>query len=106
MSIHVKRQQISEGLYQLEQTLRVSQLWSSVKPSIQALSSTEPFACDTLSFEQWLQFIFIPKMRVLIENEDPLPLAMAITPMAEMSFGALHSNVTQCLRALDEVISK
>jgi uncharacterized protein YqcC (DUF446 family) len=33
--------------------------WDEVPPSIEALSSVEPFSVDTLDFEQWLQWIFL-----------------------------------------------
>ena len=70
-------------LAELELQLKASSLWSTSQPSASAMASTAPFACDTLSFEQWLQFIFMPKMRQLIITHSPLPTEMAIAPMAE-----------------------
>ncbi|GGB62226.1 hypothetical protein GCM10011607_23740 [Shewanella inventionis] len=67
----------------LEQTLKQCSLWSDDAPSKEAMASSAPFACDTMAFEQWLQFIFIPKMTELIQLQQPLPSSMAIAPMAE-----------------------
>ena len=47
------------------------------------MASTAPFACDSMAFEQWIQFIFIPKMQYLLAQEHPLPTNIAILPMAE-----------------------
>ncbi|GAA0784304.1 hypothetical protein GCM10009193_00760 [Shewanella aestuarii] len=70
-------------LVALEQQLKAGKLWSTTQPSASAMASTAPFACDTLSFEQWLQFVFIPKMQQLIITKSPLPTNMAVAPMAE-----------------------
>lgn len=70
-------------LITLEQLLKQCHLWSDTQPSAAAMASHAPFACDTMAFEQWLQFIFIPKMTELVAQEHPLPTTMAIAPMAE-----------------------
>lgn len=72
-------------LKELELAMKAANLWSSAAPSPQALASKEPFACDSLYFEQWLQFIFIPRMRALIESEQSVSQDCAILPMAEES---------------------
>ncbi|MFS1423577.1 YqcC family protein [Shewanella sp. 10N.286.48.B5] len=69
-------------LIQIEQNLKDANFWSSTKPSAQALASSSPFACDTMGFEQWLQFIFIPKMQQLICMKQALPTQIALAPMA------------------------
>lgn len=73
----------SQLLNKLESTLTELQLWSSEAPSPEQLNSHQPFAMDTLSFEQWLQFIFIPKMKLLIDNKIPLPESLQLLPYAE-----------------------
>ena len=45
----------------LEAELRSAHLWDAEKPSDEDLRSIEPFAVDKLSFNQWLQFIFIQR---------------------------------------------
>ena len=48
-----------------------------------ALASTTPFAVDAMNFDQWLQWIFLPKMKQILENGAPLPSASGILVMAE-----------------------
>lgn len=94
-------------LEDLEMAMQASNLWSSAVPSPQALTSKAPFACDSLYFEQWLQFIFIPKMRALVESQQTLPKFSAILPMAEESWknktGVNH--VLAIIKSCDAVLS-
>ncbi|MNI86343.1 hypothetical protein D3C73_1434340 [compost metagenome] len=60
--------------------------WADEPPSDEALASTVPFAVDSMSFEQWLQWIFLPRMKIIIELGQPLPNASSILVMAETVF--------------------
>ena len=80
--------QLASELMELEATLRELRLWHDEAPSVEALASVEPFACDTLLFTEWLQFIFIPRFRELTATGAPLPARCDIAPMAEEYFRA------------------
>ena len=45
-----------------------------------------PFAYDCLPFEQWLQFVFIPRMLNIISSQSDLPKKLELLPMAEQAF--------------------
>ncbi|KAE9645357.1 YqcC family protein [Pseudomonas sp. PB106] len=77
---------IADQLLLIERELRTQGWWDAVQPSAEALSSVEPFSVDTLDFEQWLQWIFLPKMKYILEEDLPLPNASGIQEMAEMVF--------------------
>ncbi|MCO7521231.1 MULTISPECIES: YqcC family protein [unclassified Pseudomonas] len=77
---------IADQLLLIEQELKVQGWWSEVAPSAEALASVEPFAVDRMSFEQWLQWIFLPRMRLILEHGHPLPNASGILVMAETVF--------------------
>ncbi|KAF2390088.1 MULTISPECIES: YqcC family protein [Pseudomonas] len=79
---------IAEQLLLIERELRIQGWWDEVAPSAEALSSVEPFSVDTLDFEQWLQWIFLPRMKAILEQDLPLPNASGIQEMAEMVFAA------------------
>ncbi len=74
---------IADHLLLIERELHVQGWWSSVAPSAEALSSTVPFAVDTMAFDQWLQWIFLPRMKEILERGLPLPSASGILVMAE-----------------------
>lgn len=77
---------IAEQLLLIERELRVQGWWEEVPPSSEALSSVEPFSVDTLDFHQWLQWIFLARMRHILEQDLPLPRASGILEMAEMVY--------------------
>ncbi|KDM90176.1 YqcC family protein [Photobacterium galatheae] len=70
-------------LMALEQQLRAHGLWQDESPDEDALASTLPFAVDTLSCAEWLQWIFLPRMHHLVAERLPLPTQFSIYPYAE-----------------------
>ena len=62
MELEGPRSAIAAQLIDLEAALRQLDLWSDTPPSQEALSSEQPFAMDSLEFEEWLQFIFLPTL--------------------------------------------
>jgi uncharacterized protein YqcC (DUF446 family) len=80
--------QIAEQLLLIERELRVLGMWKAVPPSDDDLSSREPFCVDTLDFDQWLQWIFLPRMKTILEQDLALPNASGILEMAEMVYAS------------------
>ena len=74
---------LRQQLVNLQQALMDLQLWQASPPSMEALSSTTPFCCDTLSLPEWLQWIFIPRMTALLEGNHPLPTSCNILDYAQ-----------------------
>jgi uncharacterized protein YqcC (DUF446 family) len=94
-------------LIDIEAHLRQMSLWEDQPPSVEALASSQPFHIDTLSFTQWLQFVFLPTLHGLIETGQSLPTECGITPMAVEYFrglglagGALEKTLLSIDRAL------
>lgn len=74
---------VREDLLGLESLLKQFDLWEEVTPSQDALASTQPFAIDTLRFNQWLQFIFFPRVHALLDAGQSLPGRCGLAPMME-----------------------
>lgn len=75
-------------LIELETELKQQQLWSAVPPEPAAMASTVPFCYDTMALEQWLQFIFLPKMQALLDARLALPGKISMLPVATEAFKA------------------
>lgn len=90
-------------LKDLETVLKAGGYWSSTAPAPEALQSTQPFARDTLAFEAWLQFIFIPRFQQLIASGQSLPASMALLPMAQIALPG-EVDLHLVLQQLDEVV--
>lgn len=93
---HNARQLLDE----LERTLKQYGLWADSPPSPAQLSSSTPFAVDTMQFCQWLQFILLPKLGGLLQHGHPLP-PMTIAPAAEIYLPQqISAGETQIIRLL------
>lgn len=90
-------QAVKALLEEINQEMVRLDLWQSTLPSKEALASTEPFCCDTLTFCQWLEFVLLPKMTMLIDSELPLPTAFEILPMAQESWKKLDTDMSALL---------
>ncbi|KZN65346.1 YqcC family protein [Pseudoalteromonas luteoviolacea] len=95
-------QRVLQQLAELENQLQQAKLWQTEPVEAQALASTQPFCCDTLRFEQWLQFVFIPKIQQMIREGQPLPTNIAIAPMAEVAFSG-HAQLQAIFSKLSEI---
>ena len=99
---------IADVLLEVEASLRTHGKWDEHKPNANALNSTFPFCMDTLKFEQWLQWIFLPRMKDTIEQTKPLPAQSAIYEYAEECLHKNDPSTTALLKQLkrfDELIS-
>lgn len=70
-------------LSDIEKELRCLNQWQINAPSVEALASKQPFCIDTLSFTQWVQFVFMPLINELIDKRKLLPMKSEISPMAQ-----------------------
>ena len=93
---------LAEHLLLIECELRVQGWWQEEAPSAEALASLEPFCVDTLAFEQWLQWIFLPRMKVLLETGAALPSVSGIQAMAEMVYQQQPGVARRLLELLGE----
>jgi uncharacterized protein YqcC (DUF446 family) len=100
--------QVTDHLLQIEIELRRLDAWEAEAPPTSAFRSIEPFCIDTMAFNQWLQFVFLERMKVLVESGQPLPTVSAIAPMAEEHFrGRPESGagLIRTLEAMDQLLS-
>jgi uncharacterized protein YqcC (DUF446 family) len=95
--------QVAGSLLQIEIELRRLGAWDSQPPSEEALRSTAPFCVDTLTFTQWLQFVFVERMKVIIENDNPLPAVSGIAPMAEEYYRGREQFARELIRELERI---
>lgn len=70
-------------LTELEDALKQHALWQEIAPEPDQLNSKLPFAIDSLSFAQWLQFVFLPRIYQQVSAEGALP-AMNVAPAADI----------------------
>lgn len=87
----------------IEAELRSLERWAEQPPEVSALESSTPFCVDTLAFEEWLQWILLPRMRALLDAGAELPSQSAIAEMAEVVFAENLGRTAGLRRALKQL---
>ncbi len=102
-------QEVSVLLNDLECVLRAEGHWADIPPSIEALSSKEPFCVDTLSCLEWLQWIYIPRLREIMDQYASLPTGAQVQPYIEEALGSMRliggTRVHEIVARLDLIMS-
>lgn len=98
-------------LQQLEAEMRTASLWSAVPPSEQAMASTMPFMYDTLHIEEWLQWVFVPRLHALLDADAALPSSCSVQPLAEHEWThrmpqGQHATVLELLAQIDATLTQ
>jgi len=97
------RDELSQLLRALEQELQSQGRWDETPPAAYALRSKQPFAVDCLSFDQWLQWILLPKLKALLARQLPLPADCAIRPMAEEVYDPVDPGGIRIIQLVAEI---
>ncbi|MEQ2026367.1 YqcC family protein [Xenorhabdus szentirmaii] len=97
---------ILHKLQLIEATMQTMGIWQTYPPKSESFESTEPFSIDTMSANEWLQWVLIPRMRALIEQKACLPAAFSISPYFEEVYkeeADVYLPLLELLRELDNV---
>ncbi|RKS86845.1 uncharacterized protein YqcC (DUF446 family) [Orbus hercynius] len=76
-------QSVLQLLNEIETAMQQKTLWQSLPPKPEAFLSEQPFALDMMSCYEWLQWIFLPRMRALIDADATLPRNFVLHPYFE-----------------------
>lgn len=101
--------QCADLLLAIEAEMRRIGLWGASAPEPEALASLTPFCHDTLALEQWLQWVFLPRMHRVVERDEEWPTSSEIEPLAEFRFAQLPqptSRLLDLIRQFDELINR
>lgn len=86
----------------IERELKRLELWELQPPSASAFRSPNPFCFDTMSVPQWLQWVFIPRMRETLSMGVPLAAPCQVAPVVELYFEDIGAESGQLLVLLEE----
>lgn len=98
---------LSRLLYLLEERLKQTDSWQVAQPEADAFNSHTPFYMDTMNLEQWLRYVFIPRMRALIDAGKNLPASCAVTEQIDMVFCSnKKARVMEVTLAIDLLVTE
>ncbi len=66
-------QKVQELIDAVEAEMKYVGIWNANRPPESAFRYNKAFASDTMAFEQWLQFVFIPIVREKIKTNGLWP---------------------------------
>lgn len=91
----------------LEERLKQTDFWQVIQPAAAAFNSPTPFCVDTMNLAQWLRYVFLPRMRALIDAGKDLPASCAITEQLEMVFTTDEkARIMEVTLAIDQLLTK
>lgn len=105
----MRHKEVELILESLQQGMINAGYWSDEVISADALSSKQPFCIDTMTFNQWLQFIFIPNMQMLVNMKQTLPKLVkgqGLEPMASEVYKntEVDQSILIMIRQIDELL--
>ncbi len=111
MKMNTKIEQIELALKEIELVMRKLNIWSDGKnrPDDSAFLSQSPFFLDTMNFEQWLEFVFVPRFYSLIESDSKLPENVVIHTYAQEFYRGRwqeYKELIQILMKFDKLFAK
>lgn len=107
MERHAALHEAADLVLQIELAMRRTRLWHTRVPTPEAMASRLPFCADTLAFTEWLQFVFLPRMHILLQDDEALPRDSNIAAMAEEALPGVEGRaaVLAPIRAFDTLIA-
>ncbi len=96
-------QTVSLLLIEIRGEMETIGLWQPEPPAPEALASTQPFCVDTLNFSEWVQWLLLPRLELMIKQQLPLPQNSEIQPMAEEVFKQLAEDTDRLLDLIGQL---
>lgn len=96
---------------ELELEMKKLGYWSHKSKAVDVKTITEPFGMGQITFEEWLQYVFIPNVRKIIEEKGKLPEESNLGYAAFKNYEYMDDmpetrNLASILREIDEIINK
>ncbi len=84
-----KSDAIRKKLNEIESEMKRLGIWSKTPLPKDAFLDMGAFGMNTMSFDQWLQFVFVPNVRKLLKTDGPWPDKSEIGTIAVREFDGM-----------------
>jgi uncharacterized protein YqcC (DUF446 family) len=81
---------VAEAIDRVEAELKRIGWWRNAPLPPEMYQFTQAFAMDTMPFSYWLQFIFIPRVRSIIESHGEFPRTSMVAAQAVREFDGIE----------------
>ena len=83
-------QTVAQHLDAIEAEMRRIGYWQAEPPPPEAFEFRQAFAMDTRAFVQWLQWVFVPRVREIVAEHGEFPHASQVGGQAVREFDGDH----------------
>lgn len=98
-----KRRRLGEIADGIEAELRRLGWWQDDPPSEETVIAGGAFGMQTVAFSQWLQVVFVRRLRQAAAGEFPMPSSSSVSTMAIREFDGYPEDVSRLMDYLYEV---
>jgi uncharacterized protein YqcC (DUF446 family) len=92
---------VSAAIAGVEAEMKSIGYWSTAALLPEAYDFHQAFAMDTMAFSQWLQFVFIPRVRSIVDQRSEFPAKSMVAAQAVREFDG-DTNATRLVSLLSE----
>ena len=98
---------VKAKIEQIENEMKRAGFWQSEPLAAEQYDFRAAFAMDTMAFSQWLQFIFIPRVKEIIETKGDFPDESQVAAQAVREFDGVNeaSTLVTLLGEFDELFN-
>ncbi len=94
----------------IEREMRAANMWSESPPPPEAFQFRRPFAMDTMAFDQWLQFVLLPRLRACATGAAEFPPNSSVAPVFVREYDGRDEDpafvrLSALVHQLDELIN-
>ena len=100
-------QEIQRRLDAVRTEMRQNGMWEVTKPPPEAFADMGPFGSKTMSFDQWLRFVFVPRLEGLLASDGPWPAKSQVATKAVRELDGLPNidDLVGRLKELDDMFT-
>jgi uncharacterized protein YqcC (DUF446 family) len=85
-----KYEVVDEKIKEIETEMKKIGMWQKEPLPSEVYRFSEAFAMDTMTFSQWLQFVFIPRVKDIIQNKEAFPSGSSVGTQAIREFDSFQ----------------
>lgn len=94
----------------IEREMRLAKMWSETPPPAEAFQFQRAFAMDTMAFDQWLQFVLLPRLRACATGAAEFPPNSSVAPVFVREYDGREEDppfvrLSALVHQLDELIN-
>lgn len=98
-----KRRRLGEIADEIESEMKRLRWWQDDPPSEDEVLAGGAFGLETVAFTQWLQVVFVPRLRQAASGEFPVPSSSSVSTMAVREFDGYPEDTERLMDLLHEV---